>query len=85
MLDPYAIYGYEAMRLVLDTIRRLGPRGYDRAAVREALFAARDRESVLGKYSPDANGDTSPAVFGAYRPLADGSYRSVGAVRPQVR
>jgi branched-chain amino acid transport system substrate-binding protein len=85
MLDPYAIYGYEAMRLVLDTIDRLGTRGSDRAAVREALFATRDRESVLGRYSFDAGGDTSLALFGAYRPLADGSYRFVEAVRPELR
>jgi branched-chain amino acid transport system substrate-binding protein len=84
-LDPYAIYGYEATRLVLDTIQRLGPSGSDRAAVREALFATRERESVLGRYSFDANGDTSLAAFGAYRPLADGSYRFVDVVRPQPR
>jgi branched-chain amino acid transport system substrate-binding protein len=83
-LDPYAIYGYEAMRLVLDTIDRLGPSGSDREAVREALFATRDRESMLGTYSFDANGDTSLGVFGAYRPLADGSYRFVEAVRPRM-
>ena len=72
------------MRLVLDTIDRLGRRGADRAAVRDALFATRDRESVLGRYSFDANGDISLAVFGAYRPLADGSYRFVDVVRPKL-
>jgi hypothetical protein len=39
---------------------------------------------VLGNYSFDANGDTSLAVFGAYRPLVDGSYRFVEAVQPRV-
>jgi hypothetical protein len=42
------------------------------------------RWPVTGTYSFDANGDTSLGVFGAYRPLADGSYRFVEAVRPRM-
>jgi branched-chain amino acid transport system substrate-binding protein len=81
-LDPYAIYGYEAMQLVLDTVGRLGTRGSNRGAVRRALFATRERESVLGTYSFTASGDTSLAEFGAYRPRPDGSFRFVTVVRP---
>ena len=37
--DPYAIYGYEAMKLVLDSIKRAGAKGNDRQAVIDAFFA----------------------------------------------
>ena len=65
--DPYAIYGYEAMRLLLDSIATAGPNGANRRAVINALFATRDRPSVLGTYSIDANGDTTLRDYGAYR------------------
>lgn len=64
--DPYAIYGYETMALALDTIKRAGDKGNDRAAVLEQLFATKDRKSVLGTYSIDANGDTSLTDYGLY-------------------
>ena len=41
--DPYAIYGYEAMKLGLDTIGKLGAQGNDKAAVLKALFATKAR------------------------------------------
>lgn len=62
--DPYALYGYEAMRLVLDAIEE---GGRDRERVRELVMATRDRESPLGKYSLDAAGDTSLDDYGVYR------------------
>jgi branched-chain amino acid transport system substrate-binding protein len=62
--DPYAIYGYEAMRLVLDAIERAG--STDKAEVLKALFATKDRESVLGTYSIDENGDTTLTDYGVY-------------------
>ena len=64
--DPYAIYGYEAMRLVLDTIEGLGDQGGDRQAVIDALFEVKGRESVLGTYDIDENGDTTLTDYGIY-------------------
>jgi branched-chain amino acid transport system substrate-binding protein len=55
--DPYAIYGYEAMRLALDAIQRSG--SGEKADIVEALFATEDRQGVLGTYSIDDNGDTT--------------------------
>ena len=52
-VDPYAIYGYEAMSLVLDTCERLGPDCSDRQAMIDALFETKGRESVLGTYDID--------------------------------
>ena len=58
--DPYAIYGYESMRLVLDSIEALGDKGNDRKAlIDQVLKNTKDRQSVLGTYSIDQNGDTS--------------------------
>jgi branched-chain amino acid transport system substrate-binding protein len=71
--DPYAIYGYEAMKLGLDTIAGLGPKGNDRAAVLAALFATKARQSVLGKYGFDANGDTTLKAYGLYKVGPDGN------------
>lgn len=85
--EPYAIYGYEAMSLVLDAIDRAGddvaPDEAGRAAVVEALFDTADRESVLGTYGIDAYGDTTLAAYGVYA-VADGRVEFDHAVEPVV-
>jgi branched-chain amino acid transport system substrate-binding protein len=68
--DPYAIYGYEAMSLALDAIKRSG--SGDKADVLKALFATKDRQSVLGTYSIDQNGDTTLTDYGSYK-VVDGA------------
>jgi branched-chain amino acid transport system substrate-binding protein len=65
--DPYAIYGYEAMKLGLDTIAGLGANGSNKADVLKALFAIKNRSSVLGTYGFDANGDTTLKSYGLYK------------------
>jgi branched-chain amino acid transport system substrate-binding protein len=62
--DPYAIYGYEAARLALDAIERSGTG--EKEDIVKALFETRDRESVLGTYSIDENGDTTLTDYGIY-------------------
>jgi branched-chain amino acid transport system substrate-binding protein len=64
--DPYAIYGFEAMSLVLDTCEELGPECSDRQAMIDALFQTKGRESVLGTYDIDENGDTTLTDYGVY-------------------
>ena len=65
--DPYAIYGYEAMTLALDTLKAVGDKANDRAAVVEQLVGnTKNRESVLGTYSIDKNGDTTLTDYGLY-------------------
>lgn len=71
--DPYAIYGYEAMKLVIDTIKAAGPDGTSREGFLKALFATKDRDSVLGTYSIDANGDTTLTDYGLYDVGSDGN------------
>lgn len=64
--DPYAIYGYEAMKLVLDTCKELGSDCTDRQKMIDALFNTKGRESVLGTYDIDENGDTTLTDYGVY-------------------
>jgi branched-chain amino acid transport system substrate-binding protein len=63
---PRAIYGYEAMSVVLDSIARAGARGNVREDVVAQFFATRDRDSVLGRYSIDRFGDTTLSDYGGY-------------------
>jgi branched-chain amino acid transport system substrate-binding protein len=65
--DPYAIYGYEAMKLGLDTIKGLGAQGNSKSAVLKALFSTTARQSVLGSYGFDKNGDTTLKSYGLYK------------------
>ncbi len=65
-INPYAIYGYETMSLALDAIKRAGSKGNDRQAVIDAVFATKDRSSVLGTYSIDKFGDTTLSAYGSF-------------------
>jgi branched-chain amino acid transport system substrate-binding protein len=66
-----AAYGYEAMAVVLDSIRRAGDQGDDRDAVVDAFFDTQDRDSVLGTYSIDEVGDTTLGRLAGYRLAGD--------------
>ena len=55
------------MKLILDTIAAAGDNGDDRAAVVDQVFATKDRDSVLGTYGIDENGDTTLTTYGVYR------------------
>jgi branched-chain amino acid transport system substrate-binding protein len=65
--DPYAIYGYESMSLLLDAVKRAGDNGNNRQDVINALFDTKNRQSVLGTYSIDKDGDTSITDYGLYK------------------
>jgi branched-chain amino acid transport system substrate-binding protein len=69
--EAYAIYGYEAMGVLLEAIKNAGDKGNDRASVIAAFFKIKDRESVLGTYSIDENGDTTLSDYGGDR-VVDG-------------
>lgn len=76
---PNALYGYEAMSVVLDAIRRAASHGNDRQAVINSFFAVRNRNSVLGRYSIDAGGETTLPHYGVDRVVASRPvfYRSI--------
>jgi branched-chain amino acid transport system substrate-binding protein len=65
-VDPYGIYGYETMALALDVLKRAGDQANNRDEVIKQLFATKNRKSILGTYSIDANGDTSLTDYGLY-------------------
>jgi branched-chain amino acid transport system substrate-binding protein len=79
--DPYAIYGYEAMRLALDAIDR--SKTGEKADIIKALFATKDRQSVLGTYSIDENGDTTLTDYGIYS-VKDGELTFDKTVKAQA-
>jgi branched-chain amino acid transport system substrate-binding protein len=64
--ETYAIYGYEAMSLILDAMKRAGSNANDRKAVNDQIHQTKDKSSVLGTYSIDKNGDTSLTDYGLY-------------------
>jgi branched-chain amino acid transport system substrate-binding protein len=64
---PEALQSYEATRAILASVAAAGAKGNDRDAVIRAFHAIRDRRSVLGTYSIDANGDTSLSSFAGNR------------------
>ncbi len=70
--DPYAIYGYEAMELGLDTIKSLGAQGDNKSAVLRALFSITARSSVIGTYGFDKYGDTTLKSYGLYKVGSNG-------------
>jgi branched-chain amino acid transport system substrate-binding protein len=67
---PYALYGYEAMSVVLDAIRAAGQHGNDRESVIDRFFAVRNRDSVLGRYSIEADGETTLSRYGVDQVVA---------------
>jgi branched-chain amino acid transport system substrate-binding protein len=64
---PYALYGYEAMTLVLHAVSASGARGNDRQTVIDHVFATRNRKSVIGRYSVEPDGETTLSRYGVDR------------------
>ncbi len=81
--DRYAVYGYESMSLLLDSIKRAGASGGDRPAVVEQLLSTKDRDGVFGKYGIDANGDITLTPYGVYR-IKDGALVFDRTVEPAI-
>ncbi len=70
--EAYALYGYEAMSIVLAAIRAAGNNGDDRQAVIDKFFATHERHSVLGVHSIRSNGETTLSTYAIDR-LANGA------------
>jgi branched-chain amino acid transport system substrate-binding protein len=79
--DPYAIYGYEAMRLALDAIQR--SKTGSKEDIVKALFDTKDRQSVLGTYSIDENGDTTLTDYGVYT-VSGGTLKFDSTIKAQA-
>ena len=55
--EAYAIYGYEAASVALKAVSTVCKK--DRQAILDAMITTKDFDGVLGKWSFDADGDTS--------------------------
>jgi len=83
LTEPYAVYGYEDMNVVLAAIESVCAAGGDptsRKAVTAAVFATKDFSGALGTWSFDANGDTSLTDMSIYQAKA-GAYVAVGTFK----
>ncbi len=61
--EAYALFGYEAMNAALQAIRRAGARGNNRQAVVDALFDTGERDSVIGRYAIEPDGETTLSSY----------------------
>jgi branched-chain amino acid transport system substrate-binding protein len=75
--EAYAAYGYEAANVVLAAIAKAGKA--DRPAIRDAIFATKDYDGALGKWSFDANGDTTLTSLSG-RQVKNGAFDDANAV-----
>jgi branched-chain amino acid transport system substrate-binding protein len=73
-MQGYAIYGYEAGRVVVEAIRRAGRK--DRDAIVAAAATIKDLAGAIGTYSFDENGDTTSAVM-SVNEVRDGAFSFV--------
>src|SRR3954449_7930033 len=62
--EPCAFYGYEAMNAALEAIKNAGDKGNCREDVIKGFYNIKNRTSVLGTYSIDADGDTTITDYG---------------------
>lgn len=72
--EAYAVYGYETAKVAIEAIRRADRK--DRSAVVAAAAATRDYDGALGRWSFDANGDTSLTVISG-NTVKDGKFSFV--------
>jgi len=63
--EGYASYGYEATNVALAAINKVCKK--DRAAILDAVFATKDFDGVTGKFSIDANGDTTSTAMSGFQ------------------
>jgi branched-chain amino acid transport system substrate-binding protein len=75
--EAYAGYGYEAMKVALDSIQRAGRK--DRAAIRDAIFATRNFSGVLGTWNFLDTGDTSLTAMSG-RQVKNGAFDDANSV-----
>jgi branched-chain amino acid transport system substrate-binding protein len=83
LTEPYAVYGYETMNVIIKAIEDVCAAGgdpTDRATINKAVFAIKDFDGALGTWSFDANGDTSLSDMTFYQ-VQKGAYVSIGTFK----
>jgi len=61
----YALYSWEAAAVVVEAIKKAGVK--DREKIRAAIAATKDFDGLNGKWSFDANGDTTMDVMSGFK------------------
>jgi branched-chain amino acid transport system substrate-binding protein len=79
--EAYAGYSYEAMKVALDAIQRAGKK--DRAAIRDAIFATKNFDGVLGVWSFSDTGDTTITAMSG-RQVKNGEFDDAHVVTLQA-
>jgi branched-chain amino acid transport system substrate-binding protein len=64
--EPYAIYGFEAMDVTLDSMDRAGAKCNDRQSVIDEFLKTKDKVGVTGTYDIDEDGDVTLSTFGRH-------------------
>ena len=72
--EPFAQFGYDAARVVLDAVGRAGVR--DREAILDAIAATREYPGTGGSFSFDRNGDTTLTTISGNR-VVNGKFEFV--------
>jgi len=72
--EAYAVYGYEAARVLLDAIDRAKDK--DRESIRQAVADTKNYLGTLGTWSFDENGDTTNKVMSG-QTVVDGKFQFV--------
>jgi branched-chain amino acid transport system substrate-binding protein len=78
MPEAYAVYGYEACKVFLEVAKQVGKK--DREELRKAVLAVKDFDKgVLGKWSFDADGDTTQKALTISK-IVDGDFKPVHSI-----
>ena len=80
VIQPYAIYGFEAMDVTLDALDRAGAKCNDRQTVIDEFFKTKDKVGVTGTYDIDKDGDVTLSTFGRHN-VVDGELSPIKTVK----
>lgn len=83
--EPYAVYGYEAINVVINALENVCKNGgnpADRATVVDAVMNTKNYNGVLGTWSFDQYGDTGLSDMTGYVSKG-GTYTAVGVLKAQ--
>jgi len=76
--EAYAVYGYEAGKVFLEAVKKVGKK--DREEIRKAVLETKDFDKgALGKWSFDADGDTSLKVLTISK-IEGGTFKPVKSI-----
>ncbi len=81
---PWAAYGYEAMRLAIQAIAELGPRGDQRSRLIHALFGESPQGTFLGSYGFSSDGDSTVRAYGLWQVRAAAPPRLERVMEPSA-